>query len=159
MVICLQRCADLHMAQLMPLPLTVSCFSKIQIGFTFLVPAHLGSPGKRAVKRGVCVCVAGSMKLSCIHPSVLTGCMPLEVCTRTGFQSHPRPAPLTSISTHSSTPCDPSPPVQIPASFHLHPSPSMLCSVPFQNTVCRSRTLLTTVLQLTSIVRSPSSAR
>jgi len=45
-----------HMAQLMPLPLTVSCFSKIQIGFTFLVPARLGSPGKRAVKR-VCVCV------------------------------------------------------------------------------------------------------
>ena len=44
------------MAQLMPLPLTISCFSKIQIGFTFLVPAHPGSPGKRAVK-GVCVCV------------------------------------------------------------------------------------------------------
>ena len=41
----------LHMAQLMPLPLTVSCCSKIQIGFTFLVPAHPGSPGKRAVKR------------------------------------------------------------------------------------------------------------
>jgi len=41
----------LHKAQLMPLPLTVSCFSKIQIGFIFLVPAHLGSPGKRAVKR------------------------------------------------------------------------------------------------------------
>jgi len=40
----------------MPLPLTASCFSKIQIGFTFLVPARLGSPGKRAVKR-VCVCV------------------------------------------------------------------------------------------------------
>jgi len=38
------------MAQLMPLPLTVSCFSKIQIGFTFLVPAHPGSPGQRAVK-------------------------------------------------------------------------------------------------------------
>jgi len=55
-VICLDRGADLHMAQLMPLPLTVSCFSKIQIGFTFLVPAHPGSPGKRAVKR-VCVCV------------------------------------------------------------------------------------------------------
>ena len=47
---------DLHMAQLMPLQLTVSCFSKIQIGFTFLVPAHLGSPGKRAVK-WVCVCL------------------------------------------------------------------------------------------------------
>jgi len=48
--------ADLHMAQLMPLPLTVSCFSKIQIGFTFLVLADLGSPGQRAIKR-VCVCV------------------------------------------------------------------------------------------------------
>ena len=46
MVICLERGADLHMTQLMPLPLTVSCFSKIQIGFTYLVPAHLGSPGK-----------------------------------------------------------------------------------------------------------------
>ena len=46
-VICLERDADLHMAQLMPLPLTVSCFSKIQIGFTFLVPAHPGSPGTR----------------------------------------------------------------------------------------------------------------
>jgi len=56
MVICLERCADLHMAQLMPLPLTVSCFSKLQISFTFLVPAHPGSPGQRAVKR-VCVCV------------------------------------------------------------------------------------------------------
>ena len=51
MVVCLERGADLHMAQLLPLPLTVSCFSKIQIGFTFLVPAHLGSPGQRAVKR------------------------------------------------------------------------------------------------------------
>ena len=56
MVICLERGADLHMVQLMPLPLTVSCSSKIHIGFTFLVPAHPGSPGKRAVKR-VCVCV------------------------------------------------------------------------------------------------------
>ena len=54
MVICLERGAHLHMAQLMPLPLTVSCFSKIQIGFTFLVLAHPGSPGKKAVKR-VCV--------------------------------------------------------------------------------------------------------
>jgi len=54
MVIWLERGADLHMAQLMPLPLAVSCYSKIQIGFTFLVPAHLGSPGKRAIKR-VCI--------------------------------------------------------------------------------------------------------
>jgi len=59
-VICLERGADLHMAQLMPLPLAVSCFSEIQIGFTFLVPADRGSPGQRAVKRvcvWVCVCV------------------------------------------------------------------------------------------------------
>jgi len=51
MVICLERGANLHMAQLMPLPLNVACFSKIQIGFTFLLPIHLGSPGKRVVKR------------------------------------------------------------------------------------------------------------
>ena len=52
----MERGADLHTAQLTPLPLTVSCFSRIQIGFTFLVPAHPGSPGQRAVKR-LCVCV------------------------------------------------------------------------------------------------------
>ena len=50
LVICLERSADLHTAQLMPLPLTVSCFSEMQIGFTFLVPAHPGNPGQRAVK-------------------------------------------------------------------------------------------------------------
>ena len=55
MVVCSERGADLHMAQLMPLPLSVSCFSKIQIGFAFLVLGHLGSPGQRAVK-WVCVC-------------------------------------------------------------------------------------------------------
>ena len=55
MVVCLEQGAYLHIAQLMPLPLTVSCFSKIQIGFTFVVPAH-PVPGKRAIKR-VCVCV------------------------------------------------------------------------------------------------------
>ena len=56
-VICLDRGADLHMAQLMPLPLIVSCFSKIQIGFTFLVPAHLGSPGKGPLNGCMCVCI------------------------------------------------------------------------------------------------------
>ena len=56
MVVCLERGADLHMTQLMPLPLNVSCFSKFQIGLTFPVPANLGSPGQRAVK-WVCVCV------------------------------------------------------------------------------------------------------
>ena len=69
----------MHMAQLMPLPLTVSCFSKIQIGFTcpFLVPAHLGSPGQRAVKLvgARIVCKAGSMHLS-IHLSIFH----LSVC-------------------------------------------------------------------------------
>jgi len=61
MVICLERGADLHMDQLMPLPLTVSCFSKIQIGFAFLVPADPGSPGKRAVKW---VCVISPQRLT-----------------------------------------------------------------------------------------------
>jgi len=65
-VICLERGADLHTAQLMPLPLTVSCFSKTQIGFTFLVPAHLGSPGQRAVKR-VCVCVLWAYNLGLLY--------------------------------------------------------------------------------------------
>jgi len=55
MDICLERGADLRMAQLMPLPLAVSCFSEIQIGFTLLVPVHPGSPGKRAVKWVCCV--------------------------------------------------------------------------------------------------------
>jgi len=55
MVICLERHAELYMAQLIPLPLTISCCSKIQLGFTFLVLAHPGSPGKSAVKRE-CVC-------------------------------------------------------------------------------------------------------
>jgi len=63
-VVYLERGEGLHMAQLMPLPLTVSCFSKIQIGSTFLVPAHPGSPGKRAVKR-VCVCVC--LSLGVVH--------------------------------------------------------------------------------------------
>jgi len=62
MVICLKRGADLHMAQLMPLPLTVSCFSKIQIGFTFLVPTNPGCPGKRAIKQ-VCVCTICEQKI------------------------------------------------------------------------------------------------
>jgi len=62
MVICLERGADLHMDQLMPLPLTVSCFSEIQIGFTFLVPAHPGSPGKGPVNE--CVCVGNMLAYS-----------------------------------------------------------------------------------------------
>ena len=57
----LERGADLHMAQLMPLPLTVCCFSKIQIGFTFPVPADPGVvPDKGPLNGCVCVCVCGS---------------------------------------------------------------------------------------------------
>jgi len=70
MVICLERVADLHMSQLMPLPLTVSCFSKIQIGFTFLVPAHPASPGKRAVKL-VCVRVHACVR-ACVRVCVMS---------------------------------------------------------------------------------------
>jgi len=70
-VICLERGADLHMAQLMPLLLTVSCFSKIQIGFAFLIPAHPGSPGEGSVQR-VCVC-------ACVCVCILYGGRQLPV--------------------------------------------------------------------------------
>jgi len=56
MVICSERGADLHTALLMPLPPSTSCFSKIQIGFTVLVLAHLGRPGQRVIE-WVCVCI------------------------------------------------------------------------------------------------------
>ena len=53
----LEQGEDLLIAQLMPLPLTVSCFSKIQIDFTFSVPAHLGSPRKGPLNGCVCIYV------------------------------------------------------------------------------------------------------
>ena len=56
----------------MPLPLTVSCFSKIKIGFTFLIPAHPGSPGKWSLKR-VCVCVCVCIYVSVYRPNCLFG--------------------------------------------------------------------------------------
>jgi len=80
MVICLEQGAHLHMPHLMPLPLTVSCFSKIQIGFTFLVPAHPGSPGQRAIKR-VCVCVCVCVSYCCVViVKVLSWKLLLVVC-------------------------------------------------------------------------------
>ena len=74
--------ARCRLAQLMPLPLTVSCFSKIQIGFTFLVPADLGSPGKRAVKRVcVCVCILVTVLLSHMLRATAALCLtPLSIC-------------------------------------------------------------------------------
>ena len=70
MVICLERGADLHTAQLMPLPLTVSCFSKIQIGFTFLVAVHPGGPGQRTVER---VCTGNVSRIAHTTSALLTG--------------------------------------------------------------------------------------
>jgi len=79
MVICLERGADLHMAQLLPLPLSVSCFSIIQIGFTFLVPAYLGGPVPKAVKWVCVVAVDGaccdfvSIALHLVRPRLARG--------------------------------------------------------------------------------------
>jgi len=84
MVICLERGADLHVAQLMPLPLTVSCFSKIQIGFTFLQPAHLGSPGKGPLNVCVCFCSLHMPFLEfCPQPTVSKHRSKLQAMTRT----------------------------------------------------------------------------
>jgi len=81
MVICLERGAYLHMAQLMLLPLTVSCFSEIQIGFTFLVPAHPGSPGQRAIKRVcVCVCVFFVTNTDIFPAAAFLGCAVSCIC-------------------------------------------------------------------------------
>ena len=109
MVICLERGTDLHMAQRMPMPLTVSCFSKIQIGFSFLVPAHLGSPRQRAVKRVcVCVCVCFWYRLTWVVPDKgpLNGCvcacllnlMFLCKSTRCGLLNNAGPT-TTTLST------------------------------------------------------------
>ena len=70
------------MAQLMPLPLTVSCFSKIQSGFTFLVPAHLGSPGKKAVER---VCVRACARVCVIHGEMEPSRVTMSVNKRIGW--------------------------------------------------------------------------
>jgi len=75
MVVCLQRDADLHMAQPMPLALIVSCFSKIQIGFAFLVLAYQGSPGKGPLNGCVyvCVCVCVLYKRTRVPPKQRVG--------------------------------------------------------------------------------------
>ena len=72
MVICLGRGADLHMAQLMPLPLTISCSSKSRLVLPFwcrltrIVPDTFQS--KRAVNGCVCVVIlVHCLKLSAQH--------------------------------------------------------------------------------------------
>ena len=79
-VICLELGADLHMAQLMPLPLTVSCFSNIQIRFTFLVQAYPGSPGKGPLNG----CASDSFQRLRFVPTILAlykfVCMNVCVC-------------------------------------------------------------------------------
>ena len=71
MVICLEPGADLHMAQLIPLPFIVSCSSKIQTGFTFLVPAHLVVPDKGPLNGCVCDkdCIM-QIRLACDLPDI-----------------------------------------------------------------------------------------
>ena len=81
MVICLERGADLHMAQLMPLPVTISCFSKIQIGFTFLVPVHLGNQGPL----NVCVCVCVHAQSAELQPIVTDVLWSVCVCLSVGY--------------------------------------------------------------------------
>ena len=89
MVIWLEQGADLHIAQQMPLPITVSCFSKIQIGFSFLVPAHQGSPGQRAVKR-MCVCVLCKRQWLAVASDG-------QVCTLLQTDNHASTPPLSSL--------------------------------------------------------------
>jgi len=67
MVICLERDADLHMAQLMPLPLTVSCFNKIQIGLPFWYQLTRVVLDKGPLNGCVCVCVSVWMSLQCFY--------------------------------------------------------------------------------------------
>ena len=67
-VVFLELGADLIIAQLIPLPLSVYCFSRIQIGFTLLIPAHPDSPGIRSIKC-VCVCVCVYVR-ACVRACV-----------------------------------------------------------------------------------------
>ena len=80
MVICLEQDADLHVAQLMPVPLTVSCFSKIQIGFAFLVLVYPSSPGKGLLNGCVCARACACVCLCFLQSTVLVGRSIQELC-------------------------------------------------------------------------------
>jgi len=84
MGICLGQDADLHMVQLMPLPPTVSCFIKIQIGFTFLIPAHQCHPGKGPL---------GLFHIGVTQRKSLSLVLPLSIHTDTS-------ARIAHVSTH-----------------------------------------------------------
>jgi len=69
MVICLEQGAnDLHMVQLMPLP-PHHLFIEIQVGFTSVVPAYTGCPGKKAIKQLGCLSVCQEQQHWCIMES------------------------------------------------------------------------------------------
>ena len=74
----------MHMAEQIPLPLTVSCFSKIQIGFTFLVPADPGSPGQTAVKW---VCVCKGVRVCVCKQMLLLYCICILCCNQSSFMA------------------------------------------------------------------------
>ena len=96
----------------MPLPLTVSCFSKIQIGLTFLVLAHLGSPGQRTVKR-VCVCACVKEPISAAYcgdggsmgsrNSPLSGQLALSTTASVLFTDGTRITAVTGVITDNHT--------------------------------------------------------
>ena len=122
MVICLELSADLQESQWIPLPLTVSCFNKIQIGFSFLLPAHLGSPGQRAIKR-VHVCVWCGMH-SCTQMTVEVA-FSSSVDVVMDFQGSPRKLPSTVWFIHTyqlTLPFVPSP--ALPFLSHFFSSPN-----------------------------------
>jgi len=96
MFICLERGADLQMSQLMPLPLTLSCFSRIQVGFTFLVPAYPGSPGKGPLKVCVFACACVCVLVGETHEALLGEMAELRLVA--GRESVEKDAALKSCS-------------------------------------------------------------
>ena len=83
----------------MPLSLTVSCSSKIQIGFTFLVPAYPGYPGKEAVKWLLLLLLLSIQSCSCGGDRV-TACFTLVPRLANGVFIHRTPADRTERSTN-----------------------------------------------------------
>jgi len=81
-VFCLEQDADLHTAQLMPLPLTVSCFSKSRLVLPFWYRLTCVVPDKGPLNGCVCVC-------ACVH------CGPPHLCSR----FHPNPFRFGGVIT------------------------------------------------------------